>query len=317
MAYLDNNGLLYFWQQLKTKLAAKADASDVPTKTSDLTNDSGFITTADIPEGAAASTTTPIMDGTASTGSELAFARGDHVHPTDTSRQATITASGILKGNGSGSVSAAVAGTDYAAASHGTHVTYSTTAPAMDGTASAGTASTVSRSDHVHPSDTSRQAKITASGILKGNGSGGVTAAVAGTDYLTTHQDISGKADIASPTFTGTPSAPTAAAGTSTTQIATTEFVTTALASYSTTAAIPQGDLDAQSTLTNANYKNGWYWVVTTAGTYAGETCEVGDVVWAKADKGSSYSASDFFVVQRNLDLASITNAQIDTILAS
>lgn len=60
----------------------------VPTKTSDITNDSGFITTSDIPEGAAASTTTPAMDGTAATGSELAFARGDHVHPTDTSRAA-------------------------------------------------------------------------------------------------------------------------------------------------------------------------------------------------------------------------------------
>lgn len=58
----------------------------VPTATSDLTNDSGFITTSDIPEGAAASTTTPHMDGTASTGTELAFARGDHTHPTDTSR---------------------------------------------------------------------------------------------------------------------------------------------------------------------------------------------------------------------------------------
>lgn len=40
--------------------------------------------------------------------------------------------------------------------------------------------------------------------------------------------DISAKADIASPTFTGTPAAPTATAGTNTTQIATTEFVTTA-----------------------------------------------------------------------------------------
>lgn len=58
----------------------------VPTATSDLTNDSGFITTSDIPEGAAASTTTPKMDGTATVGSELAFARGDHIHPTDTSR---------------------------------------------------------------------------------------------------------------------------------------------------------------------------------------------------------------------------------------
>ena len=65
---------------------SKAVNVTVPTKTSDLTNDSGFITTTDIPEGAAASTTTPAMDGTAATGSELAFARGDHVHPTDTSR---------------------------------------------------------------------------------------------------------------------------------------------------------------------------------------------------------------------------------------
>lgn len=60
----------------------------VPTKTSDITNDSGFITTADIPEGAAASTSTPLMDGTAAVGTELAFARGDHRHPTDTSRAA-------------------------------------------------------------------------------------------------------------------------------------------------------------------------------------------------------------------------------------
>lgn len=58
----------------------------VPTATSDLTNDSGFITAADVPEGAAATTTTPLMDGTATVGVERAFARGDHVHPTDTSR---------------------------------------------------------------------------------------------------------------------------------------------------------------------------------------------------------------------------------------
>ena len=58
----------------------------VPTKTSDITNDSGFITSADVPEGAAATTTTPKMNGTAAVGTETAFARGDHVHPTDTSR---------------------------------------------------------------------------------------------------------------------------------------------------------------------------------------------------------------------------------------
>lgn len=58
----------------------------IPGKTSELTNDSGFITTSDIPEGAAASTTAPKMAGTATVGTELAFARGDHIHPSDTSR---------------------------------------------------------------------------------------------------------------------------------------------------------------------------------------------------------------------------------------
>ena len=55
--------------------------------------------------------------------------------------------------------------------------------------------------------------------------------------YLTTNGsavswatiDLSSKANLASPTFTGTPAAPTAAAGTNTTQIATTAFVNTAL----------------------------------------------------------------------------------------
>ena len=55
----------------------------VPTKLSQLENDSKFITAKDVPEGAAASTTTPKMNGTAAVGSETAFARGDHVHPTE------------------------------------------------------------------------------------------------------------------------------------------------------------------------------------------------------------------------------------------
>lgn len=77
------------------------------TKLSQLENDAGFITTADIPEGAAASTTTPKMDGTATTGVELAFARGDHVHPSDTTKVDKETGKGLstndltnaLKGN--------------------------------------------------------------------------------------------------------------------------------------------------------------------------------------------------------------------------
>jgi hypothetical protein len=59
---------------------------------------------------------------------------------------------------------------------------------AMNGTQAAGTSNLYARADHVHPTDTSRAA-------------------------------------LASPTFTGTPAAPTAAVDTNTTQIATTAFV--------------------------------------------------------------------------------------------
>ena len=44
---------------------------------------------------------------------------------------------------------------------------------------------------------------------------------------------ITGKADLNSPTFTGTPAAPTAGAGTNDTQVATTAFVTAAVAAQS------------------------------------------------------------------------------------
>ena len=86
MAYLDSDGLRYLWTKIK---------SIVPTKTSDITNDSGFITDADIPEGAAASTAAPLMDGTAATGSSNAFARGDHVHPSDTTKVDKVAGKGL------------------------------------------------------------------------------------------------------------------------------------------------------------------------------------------------------------------------------
>lgn len=77
--FLDLTGAQY----LKNKIVEK-----IPTKTSDITNDSGFITIDQVPEGAAASATTPKMNGTAAVGTEAGFSRGDHVHPTDTTRAA-------------------------------------------------------------------------------------------------------------------------------------------------------------------------------------------------------------------------------------
>lgn len=139
--------------------------------------------------------------------------------------------------------------------------------PAMDGIQSLGSEAGYARVDHVHPTDTSR-------------------------------------APLASPSFTGTPTTPDLQSGASGTQVANKNYVDTAISSAQVGSAAFQGPINAQSTLESANYKKGWYWVVKTAGTYAGQSCEIGDFVFAIADKASSYSASDFSVVQANIDMS-------------
>lgn len=74
------------WNASAGNAAEILNKPTIPSKTSDLTNDSGFITEDQVPEGAVASATTPKMDGTAAIGVENAFARGDHVHPSDTKK---------------------------------------------------------------------------------------------------------------------------------------------------------------------------------------------------------------------------------------
>lgn len=85
---------------------------------------------------------------------------------------------------------------------------------------------------------------------------------------------ISTKADSNSPTFTGTPSAPTAAAGTSTTQIATTAFVTAnsvpagAILLWSgSVASIPTGFVICDGTNSTPDLRNRF--VVGAGSTYA------------------------------------------------
>ncbi|EHQ92082.1 hypothetical protein [Desulfosporosinus youngiae] len=93
---------------------------------------------------------------------------------------------------GLGTANAAGSSTSLARADH-THLAFDSTNPAANGTASAGFAATAARRDHVHPTDVTR-------------------------------------APLASPVFTGTPTAPTAVTATNNTQIATTAFVKAAVA---------------------------------------------------------------------------------------
>lgn len=126
--------------------------------------------------------------------------------------------------------------------------------------------------------------------------------------------ELNKKAPAASPALTGTPTSPTAAAGTSTTQIATTEFVTSAVATAKAGVAQYQGSLTSNSAITDVDYKKGWYWVVGAAGSYVGEACEVGDMIFCNSDKGGTYSTAHFDVIQTNMQV--LTTAEINAILA-
>lgn len=48
---LDENGVLYLWGKVKTYVATAIANIKLPSKTSDLTNDSGFITAKDVAGG--------------------------------------------------------------------------------------------------------------------------------------------------------------------------------------------------------------------------------------------------------------------------
>jgi hypothetical protein len=80
-------------------------------------------------------------------------------------------------------------------------------------------------------------------GLPTGNAGKIVKGTEIDTELTAVSNAIASKADINSPTFTGTPAAPTASAGTNTTQLATTAFVTAALA-----AAYPVGSIYINAT---------------------------------------------------------------------
>ena len=93
-------------------------------------------------------------------------------------------------------------------------------------------------------------------------------------------------APLNSPALTGTPTAPTASAGTNNTQIATTEFVATAISGI-TGAMVFKGTVGtggtAGTTLPTTDVRVGDTYKIITDGTYAGQAAKVGDMFIATA----------------------------------
>lgn len=93
----------------------------------------------------------PLMDGAASAGVSDNYARGDHVHPTDTSRASQLYAQSIEN-----KVDSLEHDTDVAIREINDILNFSTAAPLVDGIANPGNSQYPARADHVHPTDTSR-----------------------------------------------------------------------------------------------------------------------------------------------------------------
>jgi len=277
LKYLDENGLLYFWQKIKNKFVAQESGKGLSTNdytTAEKTKLNGISTGAEVNQNAfsnvAVGTTTVAADTKTDT---LTLSAGNNVTLTANSTSDTIT----------------IAATD---------TTYSE--------ATTSTAGLMSTAD---------KAKL--NGIEAGATAITVDSSLSNTSTnplqnKAINTALGNKAPLASPTFTGTPKAPTATEGTNTTQIATTAFVTTAI----TTAigGISGISFEIVTSLPTTG-NTGTIYLVSNSGTGTNIYDEYIYVnsKWEKIGT-TDVDLSDYV---KTTDLIAITNAEIDTIVAS
>lgn len=302
--YLNDTGLTYFYNKLKTIFQLQESGKGLSTNdytTAEKTKLSGIAEGAEVNQNAFSNvkvgTTTVAADGKTDT-LELAAGTNITVTPDATNDKITIATSAEVNQNaftkvkvGSTTVEAdsktdtieLVAGSNVTLTPDAandkvtiaaTNTTYdaATANPVMDGTAAVGTSEKYAREDHVHPKDTS-------------------------------------KANLASPTFTGTPKAPTAAAGTKTTQIATTAFVDTAITNA--LAGITGITYEVVTSLPTTGQAGVIYLVSHSHGT----SDIYDEYIWvnSKFEKigNTDIDLSDYM---KTTDMVAITTAEIDTL---
>lgn len=135
---------------------------------------------------------------------------------------------------------------------------------------------------------------------------------------------LNNAAPVASPALTGTPTAPTAATSTNTTQIATTAFVHAAIENADIGGKTYQGNIDAENSATGKRalkdirtFKQGQYFTVSSAFTFADGSWAlgIGDMLFVKENytwASGNVDGSKFAAVQGNNDY--LTNAELDAI---
>ena len=110
----------------------------------------------------------------------------------------------------------------------------------------------------------------------------------------TLETDIDTKAPIANPTFTGSVKVEG-------NEVATQTWVNTLIGQLNN--GVPGIVDDSDSPLPSTGYKAGQSWRVAVAGTYAGQDCEVGDlIICLKNYEAEGAGNADFMVIQANID---------------
>lgn len=367
--YLDSNGLTYFYSQLKAKFLENVswDSTNKKlTKTKNGTTDDlvTFATVATsgsytdlsnkptIPTVPSAYTSNPAMDGTASAGSSTSWSRGDHVHPTDTSRAAASHSHGNITSGGDITATApTIASGDKLIINDESESkitngpsfgTSTTTYLRNDGTwgTPAGTATDTKVTQTVDTSTTGTSAYpillknttatatitdtarfdaavkvVPATGEIQATTFNGVRIINASTLTIAgTNGAIEVNDDYQLGAACGYGVNTSITAGSTSQLLPTTEAVVNYVATATTGSLQYKGTATSNSDLTTS-YKKGWYWIVGSAGgTIAGQTVEAGDMVLAHADYSGTI-ANDVDIVQSNID--TMTNTDIDTAMAA
>ena len=129
---------------------------------------------------------------------------------------------------------------------------------------------------------------------------------------------LSELAIVSSPALKGTPTAPTAATSTNTTQIATTAFVHAAIENADIGGKTYQGNIASEAALkTIKTFKQGQYFTVSSAFTFADGSWAlgIGDMLFVKENytwASGNVDGSKFAAVQGNNDY--LTNSELDAI---
>lgn len=142
---------------LKAPLASPAMTGTPTAPTAAVDTNTTQIATTAMVLGQAASAT-PLIDGSAAVGTSTRFARGDHVHPTDTTR--APLASPTFTGVPAAPTAAVDTNTTQLATTAMVLGQAASATPLIDGTAAVGTSTRYARGDHVHPRDTTKVATV-------------------------------------------------------------------------------------------------------------------------------------------------------------